>query len=86
MLSKEWTTQDDPTAIGAYSLGILPLIHFRFEFISINHLSAKETAFADDFTVADKLTSIRDLGKSNSSCPEVWLLPKCFKLILKKIN
>ena len=52
----------------------------------MNHLGAKETVFADDFTVADKLTSIRDLGKTNSSCPEVWLLPKCFKLILKKIN
>ena len=48
------------------------MIHFLFEFITINHLSAKETAFA----------SSRDLGKTNSSCTEVWLLPKCFKIIL----
>ena len=59
-MAKEETTQGDPTAMGAYALGILPLIHFLFEFISINHLSAKEVAFADDFTVAGKLTSIRD--------------------------
>ena len=59
-MAKEETTQGDPTAMGAYALGILPLIHFLLEFISINHLSAKEVAFADDFTVAGKLTSIRD--------------------------
>ena len=58
-MAKEETTQGDPTAMGAYTLGILPLIHFLIEFISIN-LSAKEVAFADDFTVAGKLTSIRD--------------------------
>ena len=56
---KEETTQCDPAAIGAYALGILPLIHFLIEFISIN-LSAKEVAFADDFTVAGKLTIITD--------------------------
>ena len=60
IFSEEGTTQDDPTAMGTYALGILPLIHFLLEFISINHLSAKEVAFADDFTVAGKLTSIRD--------------------------
>ena len=59
-MSKEGTTLGDPTAMGEYALGILPLIHFLLEFISINHLSAKEVAFADDFTVAGKLTSIRD--------------------------
>ena len=40
--------------------GILSLIHFLLHFISINHLSAKEVAFADDFTVTGKLTSIKD--------------------------
>ena len=45
--------------MGAYVLEILPLVHFLLEFISINHLSTKEVALADDFTVAVKLTSIR---------------------------
>ena len=60
ILSKEGTIQGDLTAMGAYTKGISPLFHFLFEFISINHLSAKEVVFADDFTVAGKLTSIRD--------------------------
>ena len=67
ILSKERTTQGDATAMGAYELGILPLIHFLLEFISINHLSAKEVAFADDFTVAGKLTSIRHYWKKLTS-------------------
>ena len=59
-MSKEGITQGDPTTTGVYASGILPLIHFLLEFISINRLSAKEVVFADDFTVAGKLTSIRD--------------------------
>ena len=38
ILSQEGTTQGDPTALGAYASGILQLIHFLREFISINHL------------------------------------------------
>ena len=60
ILSKEGTTQGDLTAVRAHALGVLPLIHLLLEFISINHLSAKEIAFADDSTVAGKLTSIGD--------------------------
>ena len=52
ILSQERTTQSDRTAMGTYALGILLLIHFLLEFTSINHLSAKEVASADDFTVA----------------------------------
>ena len=79
-MSKEGTTQGDPTAMGAYALGILPLIHFLFEFISINHLSAKEVAFADDFTVAGKPTSIRGYwGKLTVLGPKHGYFPKASK-------
>ena len=79
-MSKEVITQDDPTAMGAYALGILPLIHFLLEFISINHLSAKEVAFADDFTVAGKPTSIRDYrGKLTVLGPKYGYFPKASK-------
>ena len=83
IFSEEGTTQDDPTAMGTYALGILPLIHFLLEFISINHLSAKEVAFADDFTVAGKLTSIRDYwGKLTVLCPKYDSFPKPSKFYL----
>ena len=59
-MEQNWKCKGDPAAMGAYVLEILPLVHFLLEFISINHLSTKEVALADDFTVAVKLTSIRD--------------------------
>ena len=86
-MSKEGTNQGDPTAMGAYASGILPLIHFLLEFISINHLSAKEVAFADDFTVTGKLTSIKDYwGKLTGLCPKYGYFPKASKsyLIVKE--
>ena len=57
--STEGTTQGDPTAMAAYALGVTPLIHFLSEFIKINDHHSKEVAFADDFTVAGKVTEIR---------------------------
>ena len=56
----EATTQGDSTVMGAYALGILPLIKFLFEFINSNEMNAKEVAFADDFSVAGNLNSIKD--------------------------
>ena len=87
ILSKEGTTQGDPTAMVAYAPGILSLIHFLLQFISLNHLSAKEVAFADDFTVAGKLTSIKDYwGKLTVLCPKYDYFPKTSKshLIVKE--
>ena len=43
----------------------------------MNHLSAKEVAFADDFTIASKVRSIRDnWGKLTVFGFEIWLLLK----------
>ena len=57
--SREGTTQGDPTAMGAYALGVTPLIHSLNEFIFINEHRSKEVAFADDFTVAGKASEIK---------------------------
>ena len=46
--------------MGASALGILPLLQFLLDFISVSELNPKEVAFADDFTVAGKLSSIKD--------------------------
>ena len=48
----------------AVSLGVLSFIYFLLEFISTNHVSTKESAFLDDFTIAGQLTTIsEDWGK-----------------------
>ena len=60
ILFSEGATQFDPTAVGAYALGILPLIKFPLEFINLNEMNAKEEVFAGDFSVADSLNSIKD--------------------------
>ena len=54
------TTQGDPAAMGAYPLGILQLIKFLVQFISLNQMNAKEVVFADDLSVAGNLNSIKD--------------------------
>ena len=83
ILSKEGTTQGYPKAMGAGTLGILPLIHFLLQFISVNHLTAKEVAFANDSTVAGKLTSIKDYwGKPAVLCPKYGYFPKASKSCL----
>ena len=86
-MSKEGKTWSYPTAMGTYASGIIPLIYFLLEFISIKHLSAKVVAFADDFTVAGKLTSIRDYwGKLTVLGAKYGYFPKASKscLIVKE--
>ena len=60
ILSSEGTTQGDQTAMVAYALGILPLIKFLLEFINLKEMNAKKVVFADDFSVAGNLNSIKD--------------------------
>ena len=63
------------------------MTHVLLEFISINHLSAKEVAFADDLTVASKLTSIKDFwGKLAVLCIKYGCFPTVSKsyLIVKE--
>ena len=45
--------------MGAYPLGIFPLLQFVLDFISFKELNAKAVAFAGDFTVASRLSSIK---------------------------
>ena len=49
------TTEGDPTAIKAYTFGMLSLNKFLLKFINLNEMNVKEVAFADDFFVAGSL-------------------------------
>ena len=59
ILSKEGTTQSDPTSMGTYALGVTPLLLFLYEFILINENKSKEVAFADDLTVAGNIKEVK---------------------------
>ena len=58
-LSKERTTQGEPTSMGTYAPGVIPLLHFLHQSILINEHRSKEVTFADDLTVAGKIEEIK---------------------------
>ena len=63
------------------------LLQFLLDFISVNELNAKEVAFADDFTVAGKLLSIKNYWSQLTSIgPKYGYFPKASKsyLIVKE--
>ena len=71
LLSKQGTTQGNPASMGAYALGILPLLQFLLDFISVNELNS------NDFTVAGKLSSIKDYWIQLTSIgPKYGYFPK----------
>ena len=57
ILSKEGTTQGDPTSVGTYSLGMN--VHFLYVFILINEHRVTEVAFEDGVTVAGNIEEIK---------------------------
>ena len=69
--------------MSAYALAKLPLLQFKLDFISVNELNAKEVAFADDFTVAGKLSSIKDYwSQLTSIAPKYGYFLKASKCYL----
>ena len=79
LLYKEGTTHGDPTAMGAYALGILPLLQFLLNFISVSELNVKEVAFA----VAGKFSSINNYWSQLTSFgPKYGCFPKVSKSYL----
>ena len=89
ILSSEGTTQGDPTAMGAYALGILPIIKFLLEFMNLNEMNAKEVVCAADFSVAGSLNYIKDhWDKLTAIGPEYGYFPKPtkFYMIVKEKN
>ena len=69
LLSKEGTTQGDPTSMCAYARGILPLLQSLLDFVSVHELNTEEVAFADDFRVAGKWPKILLLSESIKTLP-----------------
>ena len=41
LLSKEGTTQGDPKSMGVYTHGILPVLQFRLDLISVKELNTR---------------------------------------------
>ena len=79
LLCKEGTTHGDQTSMSAYALGILPLLQFLLNFISVSELNVKEVAFA----VAGKFSSINNYWSQLTSFgPKYGCFPKVSKTYL----
>ena len=69
--------------MGAYALVLLPLLQFQLDLISVNKLYPKGVGFADNFTVAGKLSSIKDYWSQLTSIgPKYGYFPKASKSYL----
>ena len=68
--------------MGAYALDILPLIKFLLELINVNNMNANEVVFANDFSVAGNLNSIKDYWRKLTAIgPKYNYFPKIRNLI-----
>ena len=75
--------------MGAYALGILLLMEFLLECIKLSGMNAKEVVFADDFSVAGNLNSIKNYwDKLTAIGPKYGYFSKPAKsyLIVKEKN
>ena len=83
ILSKKKTTQGDATSMDAYALGILPLLQFLLNCISVNKLNTNDVTFADGITVAGKFSCIKDQqSQLTSISPKYGYFPKASKSYL----
>ena len=88
MLSKEGTTQGDPTAImAAYALALTPLLRQLIQFINEQNQTTKEVTFADDITAAGKIEDLKCYwNEITKNGPNYGYYPKASKshLIVKE--
>ena len=83
ILSNEGTTQGDPTSMAAYAIGVTPLLRLLYDQTRTQNHTLKEVAFADDFTVAGKISEIKGFWNAiMSSGPKYGYFPKAEKSYL----
>ena len=62
LFSKEGTPQGDSTLLVLNALGILLLLQFLLDFISVNELNAKEVPFIDDLQFLANYQALKTTG------------------------